>query len=108
MDDKEEFISALAERLIMSGIPTLASSGGEEAQKMIATCPPHVVLPDMMTPGLGGTEIPARIRLTHPEISVIFLTGHGGIELGPECNDYLIKPVNIAELIRKVRSISRN
>ena len=75
---------------------------------MIATCPPHVVLLDMMMPGLGGKETLARIRLNHPEISVIFLTGHGGIELGPECNDYLIKPVNIEELIRKIRSISKN
>jgi len=75
---------------------------------MIETCPPHVVLLDMMMPGLGGKEIQARIRLHHPDISVIFLRGHGGIEFGPECNDYLIKPVNIDELIRKIRSISKN
>jgi DNA-binding response OmpR family regulator len=61
----------------------------------------------MMMPGLGGKEIPARIRLNHSGISVIFLTGHGAIEFGPECKDYLIKPVNIDELIRKIRSISK-
>lgn len=108
VDDEEEFTSALAERLNMRGIPTLTSSGGEEALKMIETCPPHVVLLDMMMPGLGGKEILARIRLNHPDISVIFLTGQGAIEFDPESNDYLIKPVNIDELIRKIRSISKN
>ncbi len=107
VDDEEEFTSALAERLNMRGIHTLTSSGGEEALKMIEACPPNVVLLDMMMPGLGGKEIQARIKLNHPDISVIFLTGHGGTEFGPECNDYLIKPVKIDELIRKIQSISK-
>lgn len=107
VDDEEEFTSALAERLNMRGIHTLTSSGGEEALKMIEASPPNVVLLDMMMPGLGGKEIQARIKLNHPDISVIFLTGHGAIEFDPECNDYLIKPVNINELIQKIQSISK-
>ncbi len=106
VDDEEEFTSSLAERLNMRGIPTLTSSGGEEALKMIDSSPPQVVVLDMMMPGLGGREIMARIKSKHPDIFVIFLTGHGDIELGPGCGDYLIKPVNIDELIRKIRSVS--
>ncbi len=73
---------------------------------MIEACPPQVVLLDIMMPGLGGKEILARIRSSHPDISVIFLTGQGAVEFDPECKDYLIKPVNIDELVRKIRSIS--
>jgi DNA-binding response OmpR family regulator len=107
VDDEDEFTSALAERLNMRGIPTLTSSDGEQALKMIEACPPQVVLLDLMMPGLGGNEIQARIRLNHPDISVIFLTGHGAIGFGPDSKDYLIKPVNIDELIRKIRSVSK-
>lgn len=106
VDDEEEFTSALAERLNIRGIATWTASGGEEALQMIEACHPHVVLLDMMMPGLGGKEIQARIRLNHPDISVIFLTGHGVTTFALECNDYLIKPVNIDEVIRKIHSIS--
>jgi DNA-binding response OmpR family regulator len=106
VDDEEEFTSALAERLNMRGIRTLTSAGGEEALRMMESDPPHVVLLDVMMPGLGGKEIFDRIRLKHPDISVIFLSGQGMPEIGQECEDYLIKPVNIDELIRKIRSVS--
>jgi DNA-binding response OmpR family regulator len=106
VDDEEEFSSALAERLNMRGISTATSSGGEEALHMIETDPPQVVLLDLMMPGLGGKEIFDRIRLKHPDISVIFLTGLGAPDTGPACGDCLIKPVNIDDLIRKIRSVS--
>jgi DNA-binding response OmpR family regulator len=106
VDDEEEFTSALAERLNMRGIPTLTSSGGEEALKMIDADPPQVVLLDMLMPGLGGKEIYDRIRLKHPGISVIFMSGQGAPDIGPECGDCLIKPINIDELVRRIKSIS--
>ena len=106
VDDEEEFTSALAERLNMRGIHTLTASRGEEALRMLESdSPPQVVLLDIMMPGLGGKEVFDRIRLKHPDISVIFLSGQGAPEIGPECGDCLIKPVKIDELIRKIRSI---
>lgn len=105
VDDEEEFASALAERLNMRRIHTLTASRGEEALRMLETDPPHVVLLDIMMPGLGGKEIFDRIRLRHPDISVIFLSGQGAPEIGPECADFMIKPVKIDELIQKIRSV---
>lgn len=109
VDDEEEFTSALAERLNLRGIHTSTSSRGEEALKMIEADPPQVVVLDMKMPGLSGKEILARIRSGHPEIGVILLTGQcpAGPEqsgLAPELCDYLMKPVNIEELIKKIRS----
>jgi len=106
VDDEEEFASALAERLNMRGIRTLTASRGEDALRMLESDPPQVVLLDIMMPGMGGKEIFERIRLEHPDISVIFLSGQDAPEIGPECGDCLIKPVRIEELIRKIRSIS--
>jgi DNA-binding response OmpR family regulator len=106
VDDEEEFASALAERLNLRGIRTLTAFGGEEALQMMETDTPRVVLLDIMMPGLGGKEIFDRIRLKHPDISVIFLSGQDAPEVGPEYGNCLIKPVRIDELIRKIRSVS--
>ena len=108
VDDEEEFTSALAERLNLRGIRTRACSNGEDALKMIALEPPRIVVLDLMMPGISGREMLAVIRANHPQIGVILLTGHGcvapeGDEFAAELCDLLVKPVNIDELIRRIR-----
>ena len=106
VDDEEEFASTLAERLNMRGIPTRTAFRGEEALQMLESDPPEVVLLDIMLPGIGGQEVYDRIRLKHPDITVIFLSGQCAPDIDPECGDCLIKPVKIEDLIRKIRSVS--
>jgi DNA-binding NtrC family response regulator len=77
--------------------------------KFIAREPPRIVVLDLMMPGIGGREILAFIKANHPQIGVILLTGHGcvapeGDPFAAELCDLLVKPVNIDELIRKIRS----
>ncbi len=108
VDDEVEFTSALAERLSLRGINASTANNGEEALKMIEADPPHVVVLDMLMPGIGGIEIHSRIRSAHPKIGVIFLTGQltAGTKLPGAVagSDYLVKPVNIEELVVKIRS----
>jgi DNA-binding response OmpR family regulator len=109
IDDEEEFASALAERLSLRGMRTSTCNRGEEGLKMIETDPPQVVILDMNMPGLSGMDVLARIRTDHPEIRVILLTGQSPREVekaasGAGACDYLTKPVNIGELIVKIRS----
>jgi DNA-binding NtrC family response regulator len=109
VDDEEEFTSALAERLNLRGIRTTTACRGEEALEMIEADPPHVVVLDMKMPGLSGKEILARIKSRHPQVNVILLTGQspaeiGGPGSGHELCDYMMKPVNIDDLIVKIRS----
>ncbi len=106
VDDEEEFSSALTERLNLRGIPTVSCSCGEEALRTLETDSRVVVLLDMMMPGLGGMEILSRIRSNHPDTPVILLTGHCIPESDSECVDYLTKPVNINDLITKIRTVS--
>jgi DNA-binding NtrC family response regulator len=58
-------------------------------------------------PGIGGLDVLKRIRRRHPEIQVILLTGHGSTKDGIKgmrqgAFDYLMKPVNIEELIHRM------
>jgi DNA-binding response OmpR family regulator len=107
VDDEVEFVSTLAERLSLRGIQTRTANDGEEAFRQIAADLPHVVVLDVMMPRMGGLEVLKRIKADCPTIPVILLTGVGttrdgeeGIRLG--AFDYLMKPLKLDELIKKI------
>jgi DNA-binding response OmpR family regulator len=69
---------------------------------------PDVVVLDVIMPGLSGFDVLRSIKRRYPKIPVILLTGHSstqdgmkGMELG--AFDYIIKPVDIDELIGKIQ-----
>jgi DNA-binding response OmpR family regulator len=113
VDDEQEFVTTLAERLELRGMHVEIAMDGEMALGLIETDPPQVVVLDVMMPGLSGMEVLERIKTIDPKIQVILLTGHGatkdgikGMQLG--AFDYLIKPVDIDELIEKLNEATRN
>ena len=108
VDDEEEFVSALSERLMLRGIEVEIALDGREALARFAEKPADVIILDVMMPGLGGLEILKRIKKSSPHIQVILLTGHGATKEGIEgmrlgAFDYLIKPVDIEELLEKMK-----
>ncbi|MBM4284725.1 MAG: response regulator [Deltaproteobacteria bacterium] len=69
-----------------------------EAQVRLETRAFDLVLTDMVMPGLGGMDLVQHVRLHHPHIPVIVLTGYGNfqdavqaVKLG--AFDYLTKPI---------------
>ena len=108
VDDEEEFVTTLAERLELRGLQARTALNGEAALQMIEADTPQIVILDVMMPGIGGFEVLRRIKAQHPQIPVILLTGRGsekegvkGMQLG--AFDYLMKPLNIEELIKKMQ-----
>jgi DNA-binding response OmpR family regulator len=108
VDDEEEFVITLAERLELRGLQARAALNGEAALQMIEADTPEIVILDVMMPGIGGFEVLRRIKKQHPQLPVILLTGRGsekegikGMQLG--AFDYLMKPLNIEELIKKMQ-----
>jgi DNA-binding NtrC family response regulator len=107
VDDEKEFVSTLAERLRLRGIQAEETGSGEEALRLIAHAPPQVVVLDVMMPGMGGLEVLQRVKSTYPNIEVILLTGIGSTKEGVEgmrlgAFDFLMKPLQIEELIEKI------
>jgi len=107
VDDEEEFISTLAERLQIRNITPLVANDGEEALRIMDTNKPPVVVLDLMMPGIGGFDVLRQIKRNYPHTQVILLTGQGstrdgikGMRLG--AFDYLMKPVKIEGLIQKM------
>ena len=107
VDDEEEFVTTLAERLQIRNILTLVATDGEQALQVMETDRPPVVVLDVMMPGLSGLDVLKQIKEDHPATQIILLTGHGstrdgikGMRLG--AFDYIMKPVQIEDLIQKM------
>jgi len=112
IDDEEELVTTLVERLGYRGIEAEYSLDGYEALGKMRSGSFDVVVLDLKLPGMGGQEVLARLKSEYPNIPVILITGHGALENEPEGRpegvfDYLLKPVNLEDLIAKMREAVR-
>jgi DNA-binding NtrC family response regulator len=100
VDDEEEFVLALSERLQTRRMTPVVAFNGEQALAMVENDEPEVMVLDLKMPGIDGMEVLRRVKRTNPGTEVIILTGHGSdreealaAELGAFA--YLRKPVDI-------------
>lgn len=107
VDDEEDFLKTLAERLEARGLKVSTATSGEEAVTDAKKNGYDLIVLDLSMPGIDGLETLKRIKLTQPEAEIIMLTGQGSIRTGIEAmklgaEDYLQKPVNISVLMDKI------
>ena len=109
VDDEEEFIRALAERLNMRDLSGQTALSGEQALGVIQEEEPDVMILDLRMPGIDGMEVLRRVRTMYPSIQVIVHTGLGNDldeaeAWGLGVFDYLKKPVDINLLVDRIRA----
>ena len=112
VDDEEEFVKALAERLKMRDLRSDTVLDGEEALSFVEDQEPDVMVLDLKMPGIDGMEVLRQVRKAYPKIQVIILTGHGTEKHEEEAKrlgafDYLEKPVNLDVLVKKMKAAYR-
>jgi len=108
VDDEIDFLETLMKRMKKRGVGVSGVGSGENALKFLDDKPADVVVLDVKMPGMDGIETLRKIKNRHPLIEVIMLTGHASVEAGIEgmelgAFDYLMKPVDIDELLYKVQ-----
>lgn len=108
IDDEEELVTTLVERLSYRGIEAEYSLDGSDALEKMREGNFQVVILDLKLPGMGGLEVLKRLNTDYPEIPVLLITGHGSPEgeVDPKPDgayDYLVKPVDIEILIAKMQ-----
>ena len=111
VDDEEEFVSTLVERLSFRGIIADWALNGDEAIRLVETNPYDLAVLDVKMPGMSGFALKKAIQEIAPRMKFIFLTGHGSEkdfnigtrETGAEY--YLVKPVDINLLIEKMTEV---
>jgi len=109
VDDEDELVSALEQRLNLRGFEAKGVTTGAEALAYLAEWPCDVVLLDVKMPGIGGLELIKRIKEKRPDLQVILLTGWSSAEDAEKgkrlgAYDYLMKPVKIDDLVKVLLS----
>lgn len=86
------------------------AENGEQALDLIETDPPQLLIADIEMPFMNGIQLAEILACSYPGIKIIFLTGYdkftyaySAIKQG--VSDYLLKPINVQELISAVVSI---
>jgi len=109
VDDEEDFVRTMAERMEMRDLGSDVALDGETALKMLQEEAPDVMVLDLRMPGIDGMEVLRRVKASYPRIEVIIMTGHGSDEEEVEARrlgafDYLRKPVDITELMETIKA----
>lgn len=112
VDDDEAFRSYVGELFESIGYATRELASGAAVLPAVADERPIAILLDVQLPDLNGYEICRRLRDRYGDsIAIVFISGErtealdraGGLLLGAD--DYVIKPVDPAELIARVRRL---
>ncbi|MEN8752795.1 MAG: response regulator, partial [Desulfobacterales bacterium] len=110
VDDEEAIRLAGKERLERAGYTVLTASGGEMALDVYRqkTLKIHLVLLDLIMPGMGGISCLYELLQTDPGIKVVIISGYSPdeetMEVIEACtNGYLRKPYTGDQLLNTVR-----
>jgi len=109
VDDEEQLVSTLAERLQIRGIDARWVTSSMAALELVETETFDLAILDVKLPKMNGLELKKRLQTLHPEMKFLFLTGHGSeddfkigaAEAGEDF--YLVKPVKIEFLLEKMQ-----
>ncbi len=111
IDDEKDFLQLMRWQLEPKGFHVLTACNGAEGLQILLEQQPHLVLLDLMMPGMSGWEICQRIR-EFSDIPIIMLTALSspqdkvrGLESGAD--DYLTKPFGVPELVARIHAALR-
>ena len=108
VDDEEEFLDTLVNRLQRRRIDTAGARSGEEALEFMRKKLFDVVILDVKMPGgMDGIQTLREMKKIQPLAEVLLLTGHASVESAIEgmklgAFDYVMKPIKIEELMTKM------
>jgi DNA-binding NtrC family response regulator len=112
VDDEVDFLDTLLKRMKKRRVRVSGAKSGDEALEWLSGNSADVVVLDVRMPGMDGIETLKAIKKLNPLIEIIMLTGHANLEVAREgmelgAFDYLMKPVDIDELLYKVQDAYR-
>lgn len=110
IDDDEQQLKFIATVLSRENVVVSTAGNPQDGLVLVRKKHPHLVLVDLMMPGMSGMEILERTLEFDPGIEVVFLTGQYSTESAVEAiqkgaADYLTKPVDLEKLEQRVEAL---
>jgi CheY-like chemotaxis protein len=112
--EDEPVVRRMAERILSKGgYSVIGTSDGAEALEVCRNLaqPIHLLLTDVIMPGMLGTELVVQIEEIRPNLRVVFMSGYSHDVLAPQAlsgesgSAFVEKPFNSNELLRAVREL---
>jgi len=112
VEDDSKIASFVVKGLKQEGYAVDHAPDGDTGLALATTTPYDVAVIDVMLPGLDGLSLVRRLRLSLPELPVLFLSARSSVEdrvkgLQAGGDDYLTKPFAFAELSARVQALLR-
>lgn len=111
VDDDENIAELISLYLVKECFDTEIALDGENALKKYESYRPHLILLDIMLPGMDGYDVCREIR-KKSNVPIIMLSAKGevfdkvlGLKIGAD--DYIVKPFDSNELVARVQAILR-
>ena len=111
VDDEPDIRETVREYLSLHGFRVTAASGGQELRKILEESSVQLAILDIAMPGEDGLSL-ARYLREHHKTAIMMLTAAGevvdriiGLEMGAD--DYMAKPVDLRELLARVKAVLR-
>ena len=112
IEDDVSILRGLKDNLEYEGYKIITESSGDSGLKAALEKFAHLILLDIMLPGINGFEICRKVKKEKPELPIIMITARGsemdkvsGLDTGAD--DYITKPFSIPELLARVRAVLR-
>jgi DNA-binding response OmpR family regulator len=112
IDDDVSVRNFLKRGLSFEGFQVETAESGEIGLRAALDRAPHLMILDLMMPGIDGFEVLRRLRAADVQLPVIMLTANDEPEaqmegLNTGADDYVIKPVHFDVLMARIRAIER-
>ncbi len=114
VDDDVAIARQLASGLAAAGFQVVTANDAEEAMRQSALTPPDVAIVDLGMPDVAGFAVIRHLKqMCGPAVHVIVLTGQDDERSRTEAfdagtDDYVLKPIGMAEIRRRVTAAVRN
>lgn len=112
IEDDADIARVLALNLRAEGYAVATEASGETGLARLRAEPCHLLVLDLMLPGIDGLAVCREVRQMPNYLPIIIVSAKGaesqrvlGLELGAD--DYLSKPFSIHELVARVRAVLR-
>lgn len=112
IEDEPKTLAFLKKGLEENGYVVDTAADGREGLRLAMTRSYHILISDIVLPGISGIELCSQLRRNHIETPLLMLTALGGVGqvvkgLDSGADDYLVKPFEFQELLARIRTLTK-